>query len=275
MNNYKKEIMNIKERGYTCLQNVVSEKQCDYLVQLLEENYEKFHKQYVTHRETNHKLNHHTNEKLVYNLHNKNLAFCNLINLPEVLKIVQASLQEGSYKNSEPYNLIQLTGRSPLPGKGGQQLHSDSRFPSIPYAMMMVVVIPLQDMTKENGATRLVPFSHKSIEFPEDGKRYEDEITIEARKGSALIYNASLWHGGSMNHTSNSRWSVLLTYARWWVKPRFDLVNNTPKDIYDMLSQEQLNLLGFRSTPPLDEFSRLSGRSDFPSPASSYQLPIN
>ena len=55
---------------------------------------------------------------------------------------------------------------------------------------------------------------------------------------------------------------VLLGYARWFVKPSFDYMQNTPINIFNKLSSnEQKSLLGFDLVPPKDEFTRITRRS--------------
>jgi ectoine hydroxylase-related dioxygenase (phytanoyl-CoA dioxygenase family) len=52
----------------------------------------------------------------------------------------------------------------------------------------------------ENGATRIVPGSHRNPAFPppEGGV---GEVPAEMPRGSVLVYNGSLWHGGGANRT--------------------------------------------------------------------------
>lgn len=90
------------------------------------------------------------------------------------------------------------------------------------------------------------------------------------------MYDASVWHGGCQNNTQDSRWSILLTYTRWFVKQAFDFYENTPLDIYEAATEEQRELLGFSSVPPKDEFTRISARTSSPiKPRGDYSLPLH
>ena len=82
-----------------------------------------------------------------------------------------------------------------------------------------------------------------------------------------LIFNANLWHGGSSKKNDKSRWALVLGYARWFVKPSFDYMKNTPIKIYNQLTSKQKSLLGFDLIPPKDEFTRMRRRSEF------YEIP--
>ena len=109
--------------------------------------------------------------------------------------------------------------------------------------------------------------------FAPDGVQQPDEIQVPVPQGSAIVFNANLWHGGGENRTDNSRWAVALGYSRWFIKPSFDFMQNTPDHIYKALSDEQKKLLGFNLTSPKDEFTRLRRRSDTPEAPASYELP--
>ena len=98
---------------------------------------------------------------------------------------------------------------------------------------------------------------------------------ITAKKGSVLIFNTSLWHGSSKKNDDSSRWAVLLGYYRWFLKPSYDYLQNTPKSIYKKLSKSQKQLLGFDVTPPKDEFTRVRRKSFSFEKPNNYKLPLS
>jgi len=264
----------LEELGYCLIPDLITPEECDKYVQLLERDYKKYSSLYAgSGSETPHGLDDKSLEKVVYNLHNKDISWYKLFEHPAVTKLLDGLLIEGSYKNSEPYYLNNNSARFPLKGNLGQQLHSDSRLPGINYCIVANVLWVLDDFTPENGATRVVPGSHKFMSFAEDGKCYDEEILISAKKGSAIIFNANLWHGGGPNFNGNRRWALALGYARWFIKPAFDYIKNTPKEIYDQLTSEQKSLLGFDLIAPTDEFTRVRRRSDKPETPEEYKLP--
>jgi len=201
-------------------------------------------------------------ERLILNLHNKDSAFVDLLDDSTVLPLVQHMLQSGSYQNKEPFIVTQFSARDPHLGLGAQQLHMDSRFPGPPFALMAIALWMLNDFTVESGATRLVPRSHLRPSYPENGVKYPDEITVGAPAGSVLLYNGSAWHGGGAKQRDVERWSVIVSYARWFVKPAFDMTKNTPPELYAKLSPERRELFGFTSVAPVDEQVRSRSRID-------------
>ena len=125
---------------------------------------------------------------------------------------------------------------------------------------------------KENGTTIVVPRSHKLLKYADNSKKIKNKIYIKAKKGSVLIFNANLWHAGSAKKNKNSRWALVLGYARWFIKPSFDYMKNTPKEIYDRLTKKQKSILGFDLIPPKDEFTRVTRRSNYFEIPKNYQL---
>ena len=264
----------IEELGYLVLPELISEEKCEHYKKLLEKDYVKYSPLYAGNESTTgHGLDNKSLEKVVYNLHNKDLSWYDLFDHPEVLKILDFMLIEGSYQNSEPYYLYNNSARCPLKGNPGQQLHSDSRLPGINYCIIANVLWALDGFTFDNGSTRVVPGSHKIMAFTEDGKVYDEEIRVNVKKGSAIIFNANLWHGGGANIDGESRWALALGYARWFMKPSFDYMQNTPKEIYDSLSTSRKNLLGFNLIAPKDEFTRVRRRSEKHEIPNNYELP--
>ena len=50
---------------------------------------------------------------------------------------------------------------------------------------------------KKNGSTLLVPKSHKVKKYVNNKRKIKNKKLINAKQGSALIFNGNLWHGGS------------------------------------------------------------------------------
>ena len=120
------------------------------------------------------------------NLINKHKCFRKLITLPEVLCASKLLM-----KNE--FRLSQIILRMPFPGKGDQPWHIDwiPRRKSKDPIRSVLSSLLLDDFIKENGATRIVPGSHKSLKSPEEEDYiYQDHPNqkyIEAPRGSLLI----------------------------------------------------------------------------------------
>lgn len=258
----------LDELGFVFVPNLISELECEAYKSLLELNYNQYSHLYAGAKAAAHgELANKSGEKVVFNLHNKDLSWFKLFEHPSILPLLDYLLRSGSYNNAEPYYLNNISARCPLKGYAGQQLHIDSILPGINYPIKVNVLWLLDDFTLDNGATRVVPGSHKWQRFAENGVFHPDEVRVTGKKGGALVFNANLWHGGAENKTESTRWAVALGYARWFIKPAFDFMQNTPCEIFEKLTESQKEILGFRCVPPKDEFTRLRRISqDFETP---------
>jgi ectoine hydroxylase-related dioxygenase (phytanoyl-CoA dioxygenase family) len=149
------------------------------------------------------------------------------------------------------YQLSAPTGIAIGPGERAQPLHPDDAIYPLPrpHAELVVNVMwPLEDFTEANGATRVVPGSHRWVDripTPETPTR-----AIEMPAGSALLYLGSLWHGGGANTTSDVRLGVVLHYAAGWLRPVENHVLAVPPDVVRGLPERLQELLGYNIQPP-------------------------
>ena len=77
----------------------------------------------------------------------------------------------------------------------------------------------LDDFTPENGATRMVPGSHRWRTRPQDVladplAAHPDEILLTGAAGSVAVMNAHMWHGGTANTTAAPRLAMHGFYCR-------------------------------------------------------------
>ncbi len=122
----------------------------------------------------------------------------------------------------EPIKLSTLNSRTALPGQGKQGLHVDwAQDKPVPPGDFQVCnsIWLLDDFTPLNGATRVVPGSHlwgkvPKLEMKNPEDTHPDEIKLLAPKGSVVVFNSHLWHGGTLNQTNAPRRTMTAYYCR-------------------------------------------------------------
>ena len=107
------------------------------------------------------------------------------------------------------FKLGSLNSRDALPGEGHQSLHTDGSKDYDGQFHVCNSLWLLDDFTVENGPTRLVPGTHLEDQ-PEDVLEdpiatHPNEEYIIAPAGSVAVFNAHVWHGGTLNKTEGKR----------------------------------------------------------------------
>lgn len=195
-------------------------------------------------------------DKILYNLHNIDRLYLDLLVTPFVRDIAMGRLNDPYYRflpaDVPNYVLQYYNARS-----SGERLdlHIDSYmpFPGDRTNMMQFVFL-LEDSTVDNGCTVVVPGSHKSGHYTDRDLKNVKPLTGKA--GDLIFWDSRLWHGTLENVTKRSRWALIATLGQWWVKPSMDIVRGMNDTIYRQCSDEQKQLLGFCAIPPVNEFER-------------------
>jgi ectoine hydroxylase-related dioxygenase (phytanoyl-CoA dioxygenase family) len=135
---------------------------------------------------------------------NKGSAFDRVYTHPKVLAAVD-------YVIGREFKLSSLNGRDAMPGEGLQGLHADwtGHAENEPYHVCNSIWL-LDDFTEENGATRVIPGSHKISgnvrDYISDAMAdHPDQKLLIAPAGTVAVFNSHVWHGGTTNKTNGSR----------------------------------------------------------------------
>jgi ectoine hydroxylase-related dioxygenase (phytanoyl-CoA dioxygenase family) len=134
------------------------------------------------------------------------------------------------------------------PDSPAQTIHRDQwawdffPFPD-DYEVEVSAIWALTDFTEANGATRVVPGSHRAG----DGKTYveEDSVASEMERGSIVLYTGSAYHGGGANRTDDTRIGVQCSYAVGWLRQEENQYLSVPLDIAKGLPVDLLRLMGY------------------------------
>ena len=195
----------------------------------------------------------------ISNIFNKTEAFDKCLWIPEVLAASTYLLGEIKVHGA---NL-----RDPVKGYGQQDLHVDVPKNFDGDWWVVNAMIMLDDMTLDNGPTRIVPGSHKwapinvpyvnigdwepaalspadAARVPRDlGAPYPGEVLVEAPAGSAIICNSSGWHAGTLKKTGMPRRMLHLTYTRRDLPQQLLQLDYLTPELYNRMSPVKRYLL--------------------------------
>lgn len=214
------------------------------------------------------------------NLFNKSEAFDRCLACTPTLAAAHHLLGE--------IRVYSLNARNPLKGQGQQLLHSD--VPRVSPTDWRVVnsMVMLDDMTEDNGPTRVVPGSHKWVPInvpdvnmaeveriemtPEEAKTipkdpmapHPREIKLTGKAGSVAVINGHIWHGGTRNESGKSRRVLHLAIGRRNLPQQLNEREHLTKELFERSSPSQKFLLDIEGAepkvhgyPPLPKKARL------------------
>ncbi len=177
----------------------------------------------------------------IYNLLARGKIYEAVAEHASVLPIVERVLDRGCLVSS-------LSSIAIDAGEVAQPLHADDQLIPLPRPHVPLVcntMWAITDFTAANGATRLVPGSHTRDRAPELGETPPDLIAAEMKRGSVLVYNGSLWHGGGANTTDARRIGVAMNYCAGWMRQQENQQLGIPLDVARGFSPRLRKLCGF------------------------------
>jgi ectoine hydroxylase-related dioxygenase (phytanoyl-CoA dioxygenase family) len=176
----------------------------------------------------------------VYNLLARGKVFEEVPVHEQVLPVVERVLDRGCLVSS-------LSSITILPGETAQPIHADDQLIPLPKPHVPIVcnsMWALTDFTEENGATLLVPGTHTRDRSPSFG---EDHETVPAvmKKGSVLVWNGSLWHGGGANRTGERRIGLAMNYCAGWMRQQENQQLGIPLETAKAFGPKLRKLVGY------------------------------
>ena len=139
-----------------------------------------------------------------------------------------------------------------LPGQGLQPLHRDDIAPHRRHpapASQVQVLYALSEYSEANGATRVIPGSHK---WDDDrAPSYEESVPAEMNPGDGLIYLGSTYHGGGQNMTvDRPRTAIATTLVLGYLRQEENAYIAVPRDRIREFPERVQRLRGWSTNPP-------------------------
>lgn len=244
-------INDLNNKGFCIIKNFYSKKKCNFFIKEIE----KILKIRIKKR----KFVGGKNSIVLYNYFQENLKLAELIynkKLDNILsKIIDKEyvLNNAVIRNVSNFRIKSKSSKNEVGIT--RKWHTDSRYvqnyalyPPINY----LLITPLEDFYRKNGATKYIPFSHKLLKRKKK-QNYKKFKYLEADGGSLIILDINLTHKAG-DPSSKSRWAVWNKYSPWFVKPYFQFPSLLKKK---RLPKQLQKVLHFNSIPPLNYTIRM------------------
>ena len=177
----------------------------------------------------------------VYALLAKAPAIADLVEHPEVLALVDHVL-------TPTYLLWGALAINLHPGETAQALHcdDDAGAPPRPRAPQGVSTMwALDDFTENNGATELIPGSHRWGPFEAPAEDDPRIVRATMKAGSVMVWAGPLLHRGGANQSATTRLGITIQYCQPWLRQIENMVLAVPPEIAAQYSVRVREMLGY------------------------------
>ena len=177
-------------------------------------------------------------------------AFIDLADNKNVLNMVER-LIVGKFMLNQQNGIVNPPGKKYSQGAWHRDLPYQHFVSSRPIAMSALYCV--DDFTKDNGATHVLPASHKQESFPSDEYTLRHSAQITARAGSFIMMDCMMFHRGGVNKARTKRRAINHIYTIPHIKQLIDIPALLGEEGMDAHVQD---ILAYRYSLPrsIDDF---------------------
>jgi ectoine hydroxylase-related dioxygenase (phytanoyl-CoA dioxygenase family) len=232
-------IASIRDQGFVILENLLSS---DQVMRIRDELDPYLKKQHMGRNDFEG-----FKSERVYALLAKAPSIAEIVEHPAVLPIVDAFLPKN-------YLLSSALAIKLHPGETAQNFHIDDApgggpevpEPRAPFGISTIWAF--DDFTEENGATEVIPGSHRWP--PERTAQEGEQIKVLMPAGSVVVFAGNLLHRGGANVSDATRLAVTPQYCSPWMRQLENMTLAVPPEVAGRYSGRVQALLGYSVNDP-------------------------
>ena len=230
------EKRSLDEEGYLRLENVMTPEEVAAFVHRVDELVE------IEGEDAGKEVHQEQGTIRLSNLIDKDPIFEKCVSSPRLLAAIRHVLGD-EFKSSS------LNSRAALTGCGRQGLHADWGGAVAPddYFVCNSIWL-LSNFTRQNGATRVVPGSHRcgktATDVMSDTKTdHPNQVQLIGEAGTVVVFDSHRWHGGMKNETDSPRRAMHSYFCRRDQRQQLDQRKWLRKETVARLSLESRVIL--------------------------------
>jgi len=181
----------------------------------------------------------------VAGLLNKGRAFVDLMMNPNL-----HALSTHVFRNN-PFDLCSIRGLIQRKGAKDGPLHIDQILvPFVtPLPVLCNLTVTLTEYSIANGATHVVPGSHKLRPVHMGGDPNSlPEVALVAPPGTAIVWEGRTWHRAAASDSDAERIGVVLVTNMFWVRQQDIYAASLHDQVYDSMTTAERNFAGFMAS---------------------------
>ncbi len=182
--------------------------------------------------------------------------FFTLLEIPEVLEVIDEMLS--------PTAILHLQNGFILPSLPAEerenvaqfQFHRDFPRYMNGYRASLNFLFAIDEFTENNGATLVVPGSHRKAKPPPDAYMQKNAVKAFCPAGGVIVFDSMLWHAAGNNTSGQDRFAINHQFTRSFFKQQFDYVRALGENTVIGLPPRSQQFLGYytRVVSSLDQY---------------------
>nr|MCS5567030.1 phytanoyl-CoA dioxygenase family protein [Pseudomonadales bacterium] len=237
----KKAVEDVERQGFAIIQDFLSTQDLDAIREQMAPIFEMTGTRNANDSRGSHRKGYFGVQAVhVHNLFAKTRAVDDIAIDPLLLLVIEGVL-------GPLFQMSVATAMCPDPGVDPQGFHQDDGHYPLPRPRPPFIantLVALDDFSESNGATRLVPESHR---WTHPVNQEEEFVVAEMPAGSLLVFDGALWHAGGGNSTKDQRRrSINFNFNLSWLRQQENQYVGIPRDVWLSLPEKLQRLLGFQ-----------------------------
>lgn len=188
---------------------------------------------------------------LKYNSH-----FFRFLEIAEVHAVVNQIVSDTAIMHLQNGLILPSFPKGEIPSVFQNRFHQD--FPRVLNGHLASVntMFAIDQFTKENGGTLLVPGTHQKSQAPDPDYLKANAIPVECAAGSMIVFDSTLWHAAGANVSGKDRLAINHQFTRSYIKQQIDYVRALGAEVVLSQQPRTQQLLGWytRVVTSLDEY---------------------